>query len=108
VPPPQLNYFSSQAIVNLGIVLRKQGQPDKALRHYQSGLKYYQKHGMLYEIGQVKTNIAAAYSQMEDWGKVSACYEEALEILEKLGESELANEIRNMDVVRADTEINCE
>ncbi|MEL7003964.1 MAG: tetratricopeptide repeat protein, partial [Bacteroidota bacterium] len=70
---------------DLGLVLSRD-DPDAALDYYESALDIYQK---IYEpndqrIAQSKTNIGAAYQNIEFYGDAQANYEEALAIWEKI------------------------
>ncbi len=95
--------LEAQACANFGIVLRRQGQPNKAIRRYLAGLRLYEELEMPYEMAQIQNNLAGTYLQLGKFEKARTFYERALQSLEGLGENDLRAQIlKQVELVDGD------
>jgi len=65
---------------SLGILLRRQSEPDRAIAAFQASLGYFEGGKDEFRTAQVHSNLGLAYADQADWERARQSLERALEI----------------------------
>jgi tetratricopeptide (TPR) repeat protein len=71
---------------DLGSIVCRLGEWDKAIEYYEKDLEIFKKLGDLHGIAQTYNNLGLVYDSKGEWDKAIEYYEKSLEIKEKLGD----------------------
>jgi tetratricopeptide (TPR) repeat protein len=72
---------------NLGIVANVEGDWDKALAHYSTGLQHFEKIADTLGRGRTYHNMAKTYADSERWQEAGVCYEKSDELAKEVGDA---------------------
>ncbi len=86
-----LDFFKDEEMIaaicnNLGTIVDRLGEWDKAIEYYEKSLKIKEKLGDFQGMAQTYNNLGLVYKDKSEWDKAIGYYEKSLEISEKLGD----------------------
>ncbi len=100
-----LDFFKDEEMIaalcfNLGTIVYKLGEWDKALEYYEKDLKIFEKLGDVQGMAQTYGNLGLVYDSKGEWDKALEYYEKSLKIKEKLGDVQgMAQTYNNLGLV---------